>query len=146
MWTSATVFLGIYTYNNPDPKECWVVPGLDSGSSSEADAIARAEAMDIEMPEGFPMEMHAVFIFWFNWGFWAKIALLDSHIIGVVIYYGHNFTGKLLITLAYCTYAVNGIAWLITGHIWRYSEVARIASGDAFKTRPIGKSNEAWQE
>ena len=78
VWTAALIYLGIYSYSNPDPSQCWVVRDLHSAWLTKADAIARADAMDIDVTSGFPMEMHAVFNVWFLWGFWSKIALAAS--------------------------------------------------------------------
>lgn len=32
----ATVYLGIYSYNNPDPAKCWVVKGLELPATTKA--------------------------------------------------------------------------------------------------------------
>lgn len=73
---TATVYLGIYGYNNPDPKSCWVVRDLDTGFTTKLEAEGRAKAIEIEVVEGYPMEMHNVYLTWFLWGFWAKIILI----------------------------------------------------------------------
>jgi len=46
--------------------------------------------MDIDITSGFPMEMHAIFVTWFTWGFYAKIFLLFACAISFVIYLCRN--------------------------------------------------------
>ena len=36
---TATVYLGIYSFNNPDSEKSWVIKGLDSTSITKAQAI-----------------------------------------------------------------------------------------------------------
>ena len=140
---TALGFLGFYTYKNPDPTQCWVVRDLHSAWPSKADAIARADTMDIDVTSGFPMEMHAVFIMWFTWGFWAKITLLAVLTIGFVIFkMGNEYCARLLGFLSGGLYAAQGIVWLGLGGVWRYSKPGQ-ASGDELARR-VGTSDEDW--
>ena len=93
LFGTATVYLGIFSYKNPDPLSCWVVHDLHSAWKSKSDAIARADAMDVDVTSGFPMEMHAVFLVWFLWGFWAKVSLLISIVTGFVARYFNEYAG-----------------------------------------------------
>ena len=42
IWLTATVYLGIYAYNNPDPKSCWIIRELDTSFRTKEEAIQRA--------------------------------------------------------------------------------------------------------
>ena len=79
------VFLGIYSYANPDPNSCWVVRDMENTERTRDAVIASATALGVEITEGFPMEIHRVFKVWFRWGFWASLIFLFlSCIIGPI--------------------------------------------------------------
>lgn len=137
------VYLGIYAYKNPDPTQCWVVRDLASSWTSRADALARADTMGIDVTEGFPMEMHAVFVTWFLWGFWAKVALVISMAFGFGVYKANPYLGKIIMFLTGGLYAANGIMWLGVGGIWRYSKGGMVAAGAELAKSP-GTSEEVW--
>ena len=42
LFFAATISLGIYGYNNPDPKACWVVSDLDTGYKTKTEAEEQA--------------------------------------------------------------------------------------------------------
>ena len=145
-FTTALVFLGYYAYSNPDPSQCWVVRDLHSAWPTKADAIARADTMDIDVTSGYPMEMHAVFELWFTWGFWAKITLIAALLLGVGVYKsGHENAGKIVLFLSSGLYAAQGIVWLGLGAVWRYSKAGQVASGDELARR-TGISDELWAQ
>ena len=58
VFTTITIYLGMYGYSNPDPNKCWVVRDLHTAGKSKADVIARSTAMGIDVTDGYPMEMH----------------------------------------------------------------------------------------
>ena len=68
-----TVYLGIYAYNNPDPQNCWVVKDLHQCQPSKQLVLAKAKEFAIDVTEGYPLEMHRLFVTWFRWGFWTAI-------------------------------------------------------------------------
>ena len=122
LFTTATIMLGTYAYKNPDPLNCWVVRDLHSGWTSKADAITRADAMDIDVTSGFPMEMHEVFLVWFLWGFWAKVALFAAAALSLSVYQCSPDVGKIVGIISITIYSLNSIVWLGVGAVWRYSK------------------------
>jgi len=54
---SYVVFLGIYSYNNPDMTQCWWIKGLPTSYSSEEAAIAAGEVLTPQVI-GTPMNIH----------------------------------------------------------------------------------------
>ena len=76
LFVTITIYLGIYAYKNPDPTSCWAVRDMDSTAKTKELAILKAVEMGIDVTEGYPMEMHRVFLAWFIWGFWAKVTLV----------------------------------------------------------------------
>lgn len=100
--------------------------------------------MDIDVTSGFPMEMHAVFIMWFMWGFWAKIALLAALLVGFIAYkMGYEGCGRINGWVSGGLYTAQGIIWLGLGGVWRYSKSGMVASGDEL-AKKTGTSDEAW--
>jgi len=103
----------------------------------------KAAAMGIDVSDGYPVEMHKVFRFWFTWGFWAKI-----YLIVIAIVFG-NFSkylgsaGDILGTISCGLYCVNGLIWMCVGAFWRYSNAGSVASGDTLE-RPENTSDEDW--
>ena len=49
LFCTTTVYLGIYGYNSPDPKACWVVRDLDTGFTTKLEAEERARTAAIEV-------------------------------------------------------------------------------------------------
>ena len=145
VWTTAMVYLGIYAYNNPDPKECWVVRDLHSAWPNKADAVARADAMDIDVTSGFPMEMHQVYVVWFLWGFWSKVILAISLILAFSTSFCNEYCSKIIVFLAGGLYSAQGIIWLGIGAVWRYSKAGMVASGDELARR-TGTSDQLWEQ
>lgn len=148
-----TIGLGMYAFANPDPKQCWVVRDLHSAWLTKADAIARADAMDIDVTSGFPMEMHAIFVAWFMWGFFAKVFLLTFCGLSFFVYLCRDkesencskvLCAKITSSIAIGFYVVQGIVWLGMGAVWRYSKGGAVASGDELARRP-GTANDLWE-
>jgi len=73
------VFLAVYTFGNPDPDGCWVVRDLQSASLTKEGIIAKANAMGIDVVEGYPINMQKVYHAWFAWGFWANFLFSSAH-------------------------------------------------------------------
>ena len=97
------------------------------------------------MTSGFPMEMHALFVAWFLWGFWSKIALVVSMAIGYGTYKYNEYCGKIVMFLAGGLYAAQGIVWLGVGGVWRYSKGGMVASGDEL-ARGKDVTAEVWAQ
>jgi len=125
-----TVYLGIYGYKNPDPKACWVVRDLHTSGTTRNDVISRANAMGIDIVDGYPVEMHKVYVVWFLWGFWAHIAMIVLLAIFIPICIKKESARVGLGSISCCLFSANMFIWLAFGSIWRFSKAGAIASGD----------------
>lgn len=144
VFITITYFLGGYAYNNPDPNKCWVVRDLHTAGKSKADVIARSTAMGIDVTDGYPMEMHQVYVLWFLWGFWAKVVFVGLFAIIVPAGYFAPKMGQVLGGLTCASYLINGGIWLAFGAIWRFSKAGIVASADKLE-RPQNISDDAWR-
>jgi len=144
VWITSLVYLGIYAYNNPDPATCWVVRDLDSGFLTKEEVIARAVNVDIDIVDGYPMEMHKVYTAWFMWGFWAKVIWLTTSIVLTGVSFANAYVAKMLGAINCGLYLTNGALWLILGAVWRFAQPGMVASGDKL-TRPKNLSDDDWK-
>ena len=143
VWITSAIYLGIYSYNNPDPATCWVVRDLDSAFLTKEEVVARAVNVDIDITEGYPMEMHKVYTAWFMWGFWSKIIFAISMMVTFGVSFANAYIAKMLAAVEVGLYATNGLLWLILGSVWRFSQPGGVASGDKL-ARKKGVSDEDW--
>ena len=125
-----TFYLDIYAYKNPDPKACWVVRDLHTSGLTKSDVIARSNAMGIDIVDGYPMEMHKVYVVWFLWGFWAQVALFAMAAVSTLLYLWKAQFGAVLGVISCGAYCTNSFVWLAFGGIWRFSKAGVVASGD----------------
>jgi len=143
IFLAITIYLGIYAFSNPDSKSCWVVHDLESPMPTKEGAKMKADAMGIDVSEGYPVEMNKLFRTWFTWGFWSKIYLMVTSILfgslGKYCVNASDFLGKISCGL----YMLNGFVWIVFGAIWRYSDAGSIASGDKLE-RPEDATDEEW--
>lgn len=139
-----TFYLGLYAYKNPDPKSCWVVRDLHTTATSKADVIARANTMGIDITEGYPIEMHTIYIVWFTWGFYAHLAFSVLFLATLVVGYFKNSYGWILGSCNCVLSLVNLLIWLSFGAIWRFSSAGVVAAGDKLE-RLFGTTDEIWQ-
>ena len=145
IFLTATVYLGIYAYNNPDPNSCWVIRELDTSFRTKEEVIQRAQIVDIEIPEGYPMEMHKLWIAWFTWGFWSKIILILLTIFSYSISYASTNIATVLGAISYGLYITNGLVWLAMGAVWRFSDPGMIAAGEKL-ARKSSQSDQDWNK
>ena len=142
-----TVFLAVYTFANPDANACWVVRDLQSAATTSEGIIAKANAMGIDVVEGYPINMHKVYHAWFAWGFWMNFLVTAANatfwILNKYYYYAKTaFIGYAVSGGVYCFHL---IVWILFGAIWRFSKAGTIASGDRIE-RVQGQSDDAWAE
>ena len=131
------VYLGIYAFNNPD-QEAWY--GLDTDgkgalfASEDAGLTGRATEL---------VDIHARFVTWFLWGFIQTLVLpLSATILvglGMLI---HPSLGSFCSGLLGCGMSCGGLAWWITGIVWRFRSDGAYATGDVV---PEGKDLDAWE-
>lgn len=138
-----TVYLGLYGYKNPDPQACWVVRDLHTSSTTRNDVVSRANAMGIDILEGYPIEMHKVYVVWFLWGFWAHVATIVLALIVIPVILKKENLRFALGSCSCCLYSVNMFVWLAFGGIWRFSKAGVIASGDKLE-RLYGMTDAQW--
>mgnify|MGYP007023081433 CR=1 FL=1 len=143
---TVTVYLGIYAYKNPDPKACWVVRDLHTSGLTKSDVIARSNAMGIDIVDGYPMEMHKVYVVWFLWGFWANVAILALNVLLMPLgFMKKERTGMILGSVFCGFYCINTFVWLAFGGIWRFSKAGVVASGDKLE-RLYGTTDAQWAQ
>ena len=101
--------------------------------------------MGIDVTDGYPMEMHQVYVLWFLWGFWAKIVFVGLFLVIMPVGYFAPKTGQILGGLTCASYLINGGIWLAFGAIWRFSKAGSIASGDKLEKDP-SISDSIWKQ
>lgn len=96
------------------------------------------------MTEGYPVEMHKIYIAWFLWGFYAKCAMIALMGITSILHFWAD-KGSIVVGSISCgLYISNAIVWLSCGGIWRYSKAGVIAAGDKLE-RQANVTNEDWE-
>ena len=99
--------------------------------------------MGIDIVDGYPVEMHRVYVVWFLTGFWAQIALIVITAIVIPLYRFKEFYGKVFGCCSYSFYWIATFVWLAFGGIWRFSKAGSVASGDKLE-RLYGTTDEQW--
>ena len=120
------VFLAIYGFNNPD-NEAWI--GKDRGG----DIHLYENKIEVEMDGASDVvNIHTRFGAWFIWGF-IMHCITPTLALGVV---GCSVLccSPVMISVITCILAslasAAGMAWWITGIVWRFNDYGRYASGD----------------
>ena len=95
------------------------------------------------MTEGYPVEMHKVYLAWFLWGFYAKCAMIVLMSITTGLYFCTEKAAVVVGSVSCGLYIANAIVWVACGGIWRFSKGGVIATGDKLE-RMFGTSDEDW--
>ena len=143
-YITATTFLGIYTFNNPDPENCWVVKDLEYPDLTQAAVIKEANDNDVDVADGYPVNMANVFRGWFAWGFWAHIAFVAFMMIGMAIYQCSTKASRIWGGITWGLSFGNYVSWIILGSIWRFTKPGQIASGDKL-IKDDGVDDATWK-
>ena len=143
LFAVATVYLGIFAYNNPDPAKCWVVKGSELPATTKAPAIDNANQLGLDVPSGYPVEMHRLFSAWFTWGFYLKIVFIAAIAVATALSKWEKKYGMTAGAISVSAYVLNAAGWIVAGAIWRFSNAGAIASGEKLE-RPAGVSNDDW--
>ena len=101
--------------------------------------------MGIDIVDGYPVEMHKVYVAWFLWGFWSQIALIIISIICFIVYRVKEGPGKIFGAVFFSLYWINTFIWLACGGIWRFSKAGIVASGDKLE-RMYGITDAQWNQ
>ena len=73
LYSIFVVYLGIYSYGNPDPAHCYYIDGQDTTGLSKTVATTLADERSIQIRDGYPIDVAHLFRSWFMWGFWGSI-------------------------------------------------------------------------
>ena len=73
LYTVLVIYLGIFSYGNPDPVHCYYIDGLDTTGLSKAAVSTLAIERNIPVRTGYPIDVAHLFRSWFLWGFWGSI-------------------------------------------------------------------------
>lgn len=143
-----TAYLAKYGFAGTDPEKCFFVSGLDVPALTREDAITAAEAADVTISKGYPINMGHMFRVWFKWGFWSCVATIAITALATPM---HAYMPSkrsclnpffaILAGIGFC----NAAAWFLLGLFWRLSLGGRICSGEKI-VRPDGTDNEAWKD
>ena len=144
VFATATVFLGIYAFNNPDPEACWVVKGMDDPTTTRDAAVNEADTKSVDITEGYPVDMHRIYIAWFTWGFYAKVAMTALMIISMLVGCWKEKAGMIVGSISMGLYVTNGIVWAACGALWRFSGAGLIAAGDKLE-RDFDVTDDVWE-
>ena len=101
--------------------------------------------MGIDIVDGYPVEMHKVYVAWFLWGFWLQIALIAISIICFVLYRVKESASKVFGIVSFSLYWITTFVWLACGGIWRFSKAGIVASGDKLE-RMYGSTDAQWNQ
>jgi|Transcript_26 hypothetical protein len=145
LFITLTVYCGVYAYNNPDPANAWVIKGVDSPSISKAAALTKAADESVTVLEGYPLDMHKIFVAWATWGFWQNLVLVCVFIAATVVGAWAPSVFKIVGSLTGLGWLLGTIAWLVFGAIWRYSVGGSVAAGDML-VREDGKTDAEWKD
>ena len=118
------VYLGIFAFNNPD-KEAWY--GVDSNGDGklfeqESDATITGDT-DLK-------DVHGLFRLWFLWGFITALAPCASAPVLAIANCIHEMVGKFLGAIISCGIGCGGLAWWISGIVWRFNAAGSFSTGD----------------
>ena len=139
-----TFYLGSYGFKNPDPDSCWVIKGVDSAALTKEGIIAKAKAASVDVPEGYPLEMHKVYTAWALWGFWTNVGMVSMFILTSILAFIKPTISVITATVGGLGWLVSTVLWLVFGAIWRYSYGGSVAAGDRL-VREDGVSDEDWK-
>ena len=144
LFITLTIYCGVYAYSNPDPANAWIIKGVDSTSLTKSAAVDKATAEGITVPEGYPIDMHKVFVAWATWGFWQNLILVCVFLLSLVVSKWSPKVFAIMGTLTALGWLLGSILWLVFGGIWRYSQGGIIASGDKLE-RGAENTDESWK-
>jgi hypothetical protein len=111
---------------------------------TKAEIIDTANTNDVDVTEGYPVEMHKIYVAWFLWGFYSKIAMVVLMGITSAVYCFAEKASIIVGSISCGLYISNAIVWLSCGGVWRFSKAGVIAAGDKLD-RQAGVSNEDWE-
>lgn len=143
-----TAVLYKYGFAGFDPKNCYFVSGLDVPALTREAAVTAAEAADVTVSKGYPINMGHMFRVWFKWGFWSCVVTIVISATATPMHAympsKRSFLNPFFAILAGIGFC-NAAAWFLLGLFWRLSLGGRISSGEKI-VRPDGTDSAAWKE
>ena len=144
--------LGIYSFKNPD-KPAWYTTDSDGNPSlyrtqAQADLSIQSNQSAIvngEVLDGV-IDIHSRFIFWFQWGFCVIMAPIISLVVILIVSYINETLSYLCSGVLACATGCSGLAWWITGQIWRFRSDGAYACGDHPTGKDKGLDAQEWQD
>jgi len=119
------VYLGIFAFNNPD-KEAWYginATGQANLFAAESDATTTG---DTELDD-----IHGKFVMWFLWGFIMSLAPCAAAPLMAIAGCIHLTLANVLGGILSCGIGCGGLAWWISGIVWRFKASGAFAAGDS---------------
>ena len=111
------VYLGIFAFNNPDNQVFYTSQGSE-------------EKLTATLSNKHSVDVHAQFVGWFTVGFSLAILPCATGLVSGLIFLINETCAGYFSKLITCLSGCVGIAWFITGIVWRFRESGSIASGD----------------
>lgn len=118
--------------------------GVDASTLTKESIVAKAKAANVDMPEGYPIDMHKIYVTWALWGFWTNAIMITTFFVAAIMV---CIKPKLAAIMG----VVNGLGWIIStclwltfGAIWRYSYGGSVAAGDKL-VRDDNVSDDDWK-
>ena len=138
---------GVYGFGGPDARHAFYVEGMDAPAATKKEAVSMAVDRNIEIRDGFPVDMAKVFRAWFLWGFWGSIvqiliilAFIPLFILVQRATLIKRFAFASIQLMACCSTTL----WFFMGFFWRYSHGGRVVSGEKLE-RSAGLTDSEWQ-
>ena len=136
---SALVYLGRYTYANPNGPGIYAVVENNEGMYASEAEVSLIEASGSTVLN--VTDVHDKFMTWFKWGFWSLLLISTfSFCMCLSVIPSLQLCAlpsHCCLLMAYC----NSCIWWITGLVWRLQRPSAFASGDIV---PVDKTEEEW--
>ena len=139
------VLLAILTFNSPDPNTCWVIVGMDKSERTREQAIISATQLGVQVPQGYPVEMHKVFHAWVAWGFYTSVVFMSIFIFAIILMKYKEKAGQVISAVNFGISMTNFVIWVLLGTIWRFSAAGNIAAGGLLE-KPVGMTDDVWSQ
>ena len=140
------IFLGVYSYGNPDTPNAFYIDGLDEVALTEKYILTTAEEQSVTVRPGYPVNMAKLFRTWFMWGFWGCILQLILLTVVVPLYFlckTNLGVIEVVYGVAQALLCCSNVAWYILGFFWRFSRAGRVAAGEKM-VRLASLTDEQW--
>ena len=118
------MFLAIYAFNNPD-NEAWIGKTLLGDIILYENELKASDATEV-------VNIHQRFLAWFLWGFIMHFVTpaLTAVFLGLSVMCCSPVTVSVLACILASAASAAGVAWWITGIVWRFNDYGRYACGD----------------